>query len=247
MCYYNSCRVSRGELLRLLAIEKELKNFQLEKPLQSGFDYSDWPIVKPIEGKRDIEVVMAHWEFVAPWCKNLGEVQMGRKKYTTLNATGEKLLSSKLYRDAALSRRCLVLSTGFYEWRHILHEGDKKETAYPYYITLAGRDYFYMAGIWQPWTDKSTGETFDTFAIVTTEANDIMAQIHNTKKRMPVILNEELASQWIFDDLDEKGIAKLASTQYDSEEMVVWPVAKDFRRATDPDTQFDYAELPPLL
>jgi putative SOS response-associated peptidase YedK len=247
MCYYNGIKVSKGELLRLMAIEKELKNFALSTPLQSGFDYSDWPIIKPVAGKEDIEITMAHWEFIAPWCKNWTAVEAGRKKYTTLNAVGEKLFESKLYKDAALKRRCLVLSSGFYEWKHIKYDGDKKETAYPYYISLADREYFYMAGIWQPWTDNSTGETIDTFAIVTTTANDLIAQIHNTKKRMPVIFTEQQAHQWLFGTLDETGVTKLAATQFDSEEMVVWPVAKDFRTAANPTAEFDYPELPPLL
>jgi putative SOS response-associated peptidase YedK len=246
MCYYNGCYVSKAEFLRLLAIEKELKNLDLSRPLQSGFDYSDCPIIKPV-GNNDIEIVNAHWEFIAPWCKNWAEVETGRKQYTTLNAAGEKLFESRLYKDAALKRRCLVLSSGFYEWRHIKYEGDKKITTYPYYISMADREYFFMAGIWQPWTDRETGETIDTFAIVTTAANDLMSQIHNTKKRMPVILSEEQAHNWIFGDLDKDEVTKLAATQADSENMVAWPVAKDVRTAKDPMQEVDYPELPPLL
>jgi putative SOS response-associated peptidase YedK len=44
-----------------------------------------------------------------------------------------------------------------------------------------------MAGIWQPWTDKATGEYVETFSIVTTKANKLMEQVHNSKTRMPTI------------------------------------------------------------
>lgn len=247
MCYYNGCRVSREEYIRLMQIERQLKTLQLIRPMQSGFDYSDWPIIKP-KGKNDIEIVEAHWEFIAPWCKTWDEVKEGRKKFTTLNAVGEKILESRLYRDAAIKRRCLVLSSGFYEWRHYKPDGAKKEQTYPYYITVPSEhDYFYMAGIWQPWTDKETGEIIDTFAIVTTAANDLMEQVHNTKKRMPVILPEELAYEWILGDIDENRIKQLATYQFDSENMTAHSIKKDFKTALEPSEEFEYEELPPLL
>lgn len=248
MCYYNGIRVTREEYLRLKRIEKKMdkRKAKLNRPIQSGFAYSVWPILKPLPGGEDFEVVEAHWEFIAPWCNNWNAVEAGRKKYTTLNAIGETLLESKLYRDAALNRRCLVLSSGFYEWRHYQPEGAKKAETYPYYIGMADAPVFYMAGIWQPWTDRTTGETIDTFAIVTTVANGLMQQIHNTKKRMPLILPEGLAGEWLLDPLSEKRIQEIAHYQVDSQAMRAWTVAKDFRTSETPELEAVYAELPPL-
>jgi putative SOS response-associated peptidase YedK len=249
MCYYNGIRVSKADYLRLLAIEKEIAKlkFSLNRPVQSGFAYAQWPILKALPGGQDFEVVEAHWEFIAPWCPDWKAVEQGRKKYTTLNAIGETLLESKLYRDAALNRRCLVLSSGFYEWRHHQPEGAKKAGTYPYHIGMADQPLFYMAGVWQPWADKSTGETLDTFAIVTTAANGLMQQIHNTKKRMPLILPDALAAEWLLGKLSGERIKEIAHYQVDSQAMVAWPVAKDFRTADNPVAEAVYAELPPLL
>jgi putative SOS response-associated peptidase YedK len=86
-----------------------------------------------------------------------------------------------------------------------------------------------MAGIWQPWTDRATGEHVETFAIVTTKANSLMEQIHNSKKRMPTILNEELAWEWLFGDLDEKRISEIAQSQIPPNEMEAFTITKDFR------------------
>lgn len=61
-----------------------------------------------------------------------------------------------------------------------------------------------MAGIWQPWVDKETGESIDTFAIVTTKANELMSVIHNSKIWMPTILPEDLAWKWIMEDISEE-------------------------------------------
>jgi putative SOS response-associated peptidase YedK len=243
MCYYNGMKVTRAEYIRLMQLEKELK---FSRELASGFDYSDWPIIKPKNGGKDFDIVMAHWELIAPWVKSHQELAESRKKFTTLNATAEKLLESKMFREAALKRRCLVLSSHFFEWRHYTPEGSKKDQSYPYCIRVAGADYFFMAGIWQPWVDRETGETIDTFAIVTTKANSLMQQVNNKKERMPTILPEELAYEWIQDGLSKQRIQELAGYQYDSEEMSAYTIQKDFRTVMNPLEAYDYAELPYL-
>ncbi|HEY5463866.1 MAG TPA: SOS response-associated peptidase family protein [Hanamia sp.] len=172
----------------------------------------------------------------------------------TLNAMSEEmLLPKKMYRDAALKRRCLVLSSGFYEWRHVFTVGKKTgkplKTAikYPYHIGVKDREYFFMAGIWQPWKDTETGEYVETFSIVTTAANKLMEQIHNSKKRMPTILTEDLAWEWIFDDLDEERISEIARYQFPSEQMEACTISKDFRSALDPKEPVVYGDLNTLI
>ena len=54
-----------------------------------------------------------------------------------------------------------------------------------------------MGGIWSEWTDKTTGEIIKSYSIVTTEANELMAEIHNNKKRMPVILEPDQEENWL--------------------------------------------------
>lgn len=73
-----------------------------------------------------------------------------------------------------------------------------------------------------------------------------MEVIHNSKKRMPTILKEDLAYEWMFGKLDEKRIIEIATTQYPAEEMDAYPIAKDFISALNPLEKFDYAELPAL-
>lgn len=109
-----------------------------------------------------------------------------------------------------------------------------------------------MAGIWNPWTDQETGETIDTFAIVTTKANDKMEQVHNSKKRMPTILTDDLASKWLKSDPPDSEISKIASYRFQSDEMFAETNKRDFREAyainkTDPITPEEYPELPGLI
>lgn len=217
----------------------------IQRPIQSGFEYGDWAIVKSTE--NNIECTLAHWELIAPWVKSSLEVMKGREKFNTLNATAERLLESKLFKQPALKRRCLVLSSGFYEWRHEAIGGSKKEIAYPYFIRLKDQPYFFMAGIYQPWVDIESGELIDTFAIVTTKANDLMAQIHNKKKRMPTILNNEQAAAWIRPNLKEASIMELATTQIESNQLEAYTIKKDFRNAFDPQEAFAYEGLTPIL
>ena len=162
------------------------------------------------------------------------------------------LKPGNIYREAGLKRRCLILSSGFFEWRHI-HRLNKRtglslKTAnkYPYYITVKDREYIFMAGIWQPWEDRLTHEKVETFAIVTTAANPLMEQVHNTKKRMPTILNEDLAWEWLFGDLSEERTTEIGQTQFPAEQMQLCTIAKDFREALEPTSPFSYEDVPIL-
>lgn len=164
-----------------------------------------------------------------------------------MNAVGEEMLKKPTYRNAALKRRCLVLSSGFYEWRHFTPPGAKKDQAYPYYVQLKDREYFFMAGIWQPWTDQETGETLDSFSIVTTRANELMAQVHNVKKRMPCILTDDLAREWIMDGLTEERITEIVTSPFPSDQMEAYTIEKGFRTSGDPTHPFQYEDLPALV
>lgn len=141
----------------------------------------------------------------------------------------------------------------FYEWRHQYRlnkrTGEQLKSAdkYPYHIGLKDKKYFFIAALWQSWTDKDTGEIVDTVALVTTEANSLMRQIHNSKKRMPTILSDELAWEWMMEDLSEERIKELATYQISPLEMEASTIGKDFRTSGTPTKAFVYAEVPELI
>ena len=103
-----------------------------------------------------------------------------------------------------------------------------------------------MAAVWQPWTDKASGEYVESFAIVTTADNSLMEQVHNSKRRMPTILDEDLAYEWMFAELSEQRISELASTQFPAHQMQACTIAKDFREVLEPSKPFEYEDLPAL-
>ena len=265
MCYYNGQKVTRAEFIRLKQLEKAIANYDfLSRDLNIGFDFNMNAVCKPIAGNDDFDLVQMEWGFIPHYINNREDLLHFRKggtnpktgKYDlpiiTLNAIGEELFDKVTYKKAAMERRCLIPSSGFYEWRHIFPANKrtglplKTAVKYPYHIQLKGKEYFFMAGIWTPWTDKNTGEYVESFAIVTTKANKLMEQVHNSKKRMPTILNEDLGYEWMFGKLDEKRITEIATTQCPAEEMEAYPIAKDFISALNPLEKFDYAELPAL-
>lgn len=240
MCYYNSIQIKKDNRITFQGTLIDLP--EMTRPVQSGFEYANWPIVKLTQNVPSFE--LAHWELIAPWLTSAMAVMKGREKFNTLNATSEKLLESKLFKQPALKRRCLVLSSGFFEWRHFTPMGAKKDNAYPYYISLKNKPYFFMAGIYQPWVDIETGEMMNTFSIVTTKANQFMSQIHNKKKRMPTILTHQQAEKWLRPDITEAEIQNIASAQIDDTLLVAHSIKKDFRTSMHPTDPFAYAELP---
>ncbi|WP_100075151.1 SOS response-associated peptidase [Chryseobacterium camelliae] len=271
MCYYNGQRVSREEFIRLMDLEKAVMNYDfLDQEIHEGFNYGNIAVLRPTEDRCNFDIVQMEWGFIPSYIKNREDVKKmrfgykdstgkWRQPYTTLNAKGEELIlidentgREKMFRKAALERRCLILSSEFYEWRHI-HRLNKKtnlplKTAdkYPYHIGLKDKAYFFIAAIWQNWTDKDTGETVDTVALVTTEANSLMRQIHNSKNRMPTMLPDELAWEWMMEDLTEQRITEIATYQIKASDMDAYTVEKDFRTTGSPSKVFVYSEVPEL-
>lgn len=260
MCFYIGVDISRSKHIKLKNISKKVDELEvnLNKPLASGFDYPLWPVIKPVADGKDITFEMMHWEFIPSYIKTMDGLihfrkgginpSTGKKDFphNTLNAIGEEVLNKPTYKDAALKRRCLVLVSGFYEWRHFTPQGGK-DTAYPYYINLKEKEYFFMAGIYNPWIDQQSGEIIDSFAILTTAANSLMEQVHNKKKRMPVILPDEEASEWIQNDLPIEKISSLAKYVIATSDLQAKTIVKNFRQVAEPRESYDYSDLPPLI
>jgi putative SOS response-associated peptidase YedK len=136
----------------------------------------------------------------------------------TLNAKAETVTVKPSFRHSIKAKRCLVLVDGFYEWQHL------KNQTYPYYIHLKDNQLFAFAGIWDAWTNKETKETLKTFSIITAQANPLLSLIHNTKKRMPVILRPEDERRWLSDISVEEAMSLL--TPYDEKAMEAHTVSK---------------------
>jgi putative SOS response-associated peptidase YedK len=131
-------------------------------------------------GRRWITV--GRWGFKKHWDKEKGT--------GLINARAETVAEKPMFRDAFARRRCLVLADSFFEWRRTV------QGKTPYRILLKSGEPFTFAGVWTRGADGAI-----TFAIITTEANELVAKIHY---RMPVIMVESDERAWLEDWLSVK-------------------------------------------
>jgi putative SOS response-associated peptidase YedK len=139
-------------------------------------------------GKKD-KIQILKWGLIPSWVKN--SESAAEIRFKTFNARSESIDSKPSFSASFASKRCVIPVKGFFEWQHI---GQKK---IPWYIYRSDNDIISIAGLWSEWVDTNSGELISTFSIVTTDANDLMAVIHNSQKRMPVVIEQSQESKWL--------------------------------------------------
>ena len=120
------------------------------------------------------------WGLVPSWAKDPSGAR-------PINARAETIFDKPMFRNAIRRRRCLIPADGFYEWRT---EPQRKQ---PYHIGMVDGALFAFAGIWEYWA-RAPEEPRVTCAIIVTQANELMARIH---ERMPVIIAPEDYARWL--------------------------------------------------
>ncbi len=160
------------------------------------------------------------WGYIPEWAEN--DIGGFRKKYNTLNAKCETLLTSSMYKGSAREGRCLIIADGFFEPHR------RNNMPIPYYCYIPsdefddGRDIFVFAGIYNEQGDQSL-----SCSIITTEANDFFSEIHNVKKRMPLVLNNDLKGEWLSDELRKSHIEDLMKTGFTKKEFKAYSVSRN--------------------
>jgi putative SOS response-associated peptidase YedK len=156
----------------------------------SGFEH---PKLLIYTGDGNEMPIIASWGLIPFWVKD--ERQQLDIWNKTINARGESIFEKPSFRTSAKSKRCLIYIDGFFEHHHFAG------SSYPYYIQNTNKEPLIIGGLWDEWINKKNGEIVNSFTIVTTKANKLMAKIHNNPKlkeaRMPLILNEQNAELWL--------------------------------------------------
>jgi len=129
------------------------------------------------------DLALARWGLVPAWAKD-----RPTQRLSTFNARSETASSKPMFRSAWRARRCLVPMNGYYEWRD--EGGPRKQR---YYVT-GESTLLSAAGLWERWTDRDSGESMDSFTVVTCPAAAPIAWLHD---RMPVILDDASADAWL--------------------------------------------------
>lgn len=209
-----------------------------EDPLTADYNIAPTtfqPIIRLSRDSGEREMALLRWGMVPYFASSLKEF----KGMTTFNARAESMATSATWREPLKRRRCLIPADGFYEWAEKVAEtrvGARGKTPsrsgkQPYAITLGGAQgdggaggMMAIAGLWDAWKEpkKSPQEVdrwLQSFAMVTTEANELMARIHT---RMPVILHERDWDEWLDRD-DSKPAPVHLLRPYESEAMKMEP------------------------
>lgn len=184
MCFHSQQSKSATALENRFKAKIKFPEQKKYQGIYNGFTYPETPV---IIDKNPEYINNYHWGLIPNWSKD------DAIKAYTLNARIETLKEKVSFKNA-IQNRCLILADGFYEWQWLDEKGKKKQK---HLITLKNDDLFAFAGIYSVWINKITGEIRDTYSIVTTEANELMSEIHNSKQRMPVILTEEREKDWL--------------------------------------------------
>ena len=149
------------------------------------------------------------WGLQPFWAKDAKAIKR------SINARSETVAEKPMFRNLLKSKRCLVPADGFFEWQKT------EKGKVPHRILLKSEELFSFAGLWDEWTDKETGEIQHTFCIITTDANELIRQIHD---RMPVILSPEAEELWLDENEPQEGLFSLL-VPYKAGEMKLFAVS----------------------
>lgn len=159
---------------------------------------------------------MARWGLVPSWVKT--EQEAVSLADSTLNARGETIFDKPSFAHSARQSRCIIPVNGFFEWQHI---GDRKQ---PFYISLKDQEIFSLAGLYSEWNDSTSMTLCSTFSIITVEANPLLSVIHNSKQRMPLILEKENEREWLSHSTATERVKEMLTT-YPDTTMQAWQVS----------------------
>jgi putative SOS response-associated peptidase YedK len=175
---------------------------------ENAFEHLAMPIITA--GKPN-ELQMFHWGLIPYWSKKRQDAMNVRAM--TVNCKSEEMFEKASFKDAAVkNQRCLIPCTGFYEWKHL----NNGKTKIPHLIGMRNQNLYSIAGLYSRWRNPETDQFIYTYTILTTKANKLMEEIHNSKKRMPVIIPREYEKDWLSPNLTKDDVLALCQPIDDS-------------------------------
>jgi putative SOS response-associated peptidase YedK len=188
MCFHIQQKASISEVEERFKAKVDNPDTFLQSEFINGFAHLNTPII--LDNSPEIISTNFSWGLIPSWAKDIDI------RKNTLNARIETVDEKPSFKNIT-QNRCLVIATAFYEWHWKDSKGKEKEK---YQINSQQDEIFTLAGLYSKWLDKNTNQVLNTFTILTTEANDIMKYVHNTKHRMPVMLKKEDEKAWLDPD-----------------------------------------------
>ena len=216
MCGRITFTFSKGELAQYLHEQYQIEQITADIDLPRYNVAPGQDIISVISDGQKNRVGLLKWGFIPSFAS---DEKVGFKM---INAKAETLFEKPAYREAAKTRRCVILADSFYEW-------DKSKQ--PYRIFTKGNHIFPLAGIWNTYK-RANGDLVHTVAIITTSANRPMSKIH---ERMPVILDEESQKKWLNTHVKDIETLSRLLKPYKDEDIAMYPVSKHVNSPTHDD------------
>ena len=163
-----------------------------------------------------------HWGLIPFWSKGPDN------RFSMINARHESLQQKPAFRTPFKRRRCIIVADGFYEWKQT--ENGKQ----PYYIKFTSNEPMALAGLWDHWESKETGESIYSTSIITTSANKIIKPVH---ERMPAILSTEAFTFWLDPMNEDTDKLEECLNSASSELLDVYPVSTRVNNPVNNDLQ----------
>ncbi len=217
MCGRFALRTSVPELARLLGAEPPLP--ELAPRYNVAPTDSSVVCVAGAEGAR--RLVVMRWGLLPHWAKDRS---FGAR---AINARAETVADKPAFRAAFRRRRCLVPVDGYYEWRAA------RPVKQPYFVHLEGHGPFLLAGLWSSW-ESPEGERLDTFAIITTDAEARIAEVHD---RMPVVMPDSAVSPWLDPGNDDPDALRALLVPDRAAPLALYPVSTFVNKAGNDDAR----------
>ncbi|WP_293934945.1 SOS response-associated peptidase [Sphingobacterium sp. UBA6645] len=186
MCYH-SATPSNQQLTQQFP-DKKISYRGKEIYHVSGFARPNLPVT--LNSDYD-SIREAKWKLIPFWVKTEADAA---KYANTLNAESESIFEKASYKNYINKNRGILYVNGFYEPHKVRGQ---KETE-NYFIYKPNKEIFTLGIVFSDFTDQETGERYPTFSIITTPANPLLEEIHNEKKRMPLIISPQERDAWLY-------------------------------------------------
>lgn len=228
MCYSTRLIKSTEEIEKTLNADMAIKLLYQPYHYLNGFTHKNLFIIKMDQPDM---IFPAMWGFIPKYARK--DIPVFQKQYNTLNAKSENIFTSNTYKESALAKRCLILADGFHEPHHF------NGRPYPYFCHYKDDGLFCFAGLY-----SELDNALFSCTIVTQPANDQFKEIHNLKKRQPLVLDAHSHNDWLDSRLHEKGLQELMKVCFTTKEIEAYPVTKDiYKKGFDTNTPISYTKV----
>ncbi len=215
-----------GRFVQVINIRKIESTYGISIPedeeLQSSYNVAPGDYAYVISSSAPNELLRYRFGMTPSWAKKPMYIFNARSegdanKENNSEFRGKKgIIMKPSFRKPIRSQRCIIIANAFVEGP------EKEKLGKPFVIANRDKKYLSLAGIWDRWTDTSTGEEINSFAIITTVANEITKLIGHP--RSPVIIPHGREKKWLNSSLSLVEVLRYLKP-YPGELLEAFPVS----------------------